>query len=342
MITRDMGEPEQTSVVTQSTLDRLAYGIFNIRLRIGNETTRRKGLHHAVWGNRLERVQKILQDGLDISRDVHLLSQAVVHASTDVLQLLLAHDGLRSNVTGLHHCQALDIAVWKGDLPAVRVLLENGVNFKTKNCYDETVLYVAACGNCDSIAKHLIDMGSDMNETTRGWAPIHVATQRTHVEVQQVLIQEGCNVNLRETNEQRSPIEIALWSECEQSVQNLIWAGCELKKSSLNQYAFQKRPELEDIIRRERERVKKLSEICRKVIRSSMGQQISLKSESLSLPKLLKDFICMREYFKQTSGTTKFNKLPYKWRKKVMVLGACSRVQRKGQLPVQIPQVDPV
>ena len=268
---------------------------WQVQVKLGSECIRRRKLYKAVQCNNLEQAREILNQGLDLEKHTILLDVASVRGYRELFRLLMQY-------YDVHHplirTRALDIAVWQGDLEITKMLLEAGIDFKSRNCYGETILYVAARGNSAALVELFMDLGCDVNAKTRGVAPIHVAVQKGHVETQRALIQNGCDVNLLEDRNGQSPLSLAISSGRYDCLYNLIQAGCsinmdELCSNTAVQQQFRKHPRWFSLLKKECRGVKSLSELCRRNIRKSIGAGLSRKVKCLGLPVILQDYISL-------------------------------------------------
>lgn len=78
------------------------------------------------------------------------------------------------------------------------MFLKAGIEYKGRNQFNETILFVSACGNNSTLTEILIEGGCDLNECTRSWTALHVAAARNHDEVLRVLVKHGCDLNIRD------------------------------------------------------------------------------------------------------------------------------------------------
>jgi ankyrin repeat protein len=90
------------------------------------------------------------------------------------------------------------LAVWKCHKDIATMFLKAGIEYKGRNQFNETILFVSACGNNSTLTEILIEGGCDLNECTRSWTALHVAAARNHDEVLRVLIKHGCDLNIRD------------------------------------------------------------------------------------------------------------------------------------------------
>jgi hypothetical protein len=83
----------------------------------------------------------------------------------------------------------------KGDLAAVKQLIEKGAAIETKTAYGQTPLYLAAMNGREDVARFLLERGADPNVTDTFYkAPMLVfVVSRGRYDVAKLLIQKGAN-----------------------------------------------------------------------------------------------------------------------------------------------------
>jgi ankyrin repeat protein len=87
-------------------------------------------------------------------------------------------------------------AAEKGDVAAVRMLLDQGASVQQRDREGHTALWLAAYFGRSEVAKALLDKGADPNARGReGWTPLMWAVQQGHAEVVRLLIERGADVN---------------------------------------------------------------------------------------------------------------------------------------------------
>jgi len=161
-------------------------------------------LHNAVEFNRPEVVKFFLAKGADINQKRQGGNAAPLHIATsqdnkDMIELLLAN-GADINVK-VHGLSALHVAIIENKLNMVRFLLAKG--FKTS-----TVNMAAFFGELDKV-KTLIADGADINQgDTADFTPLHCAIYGNHKQAVTFLIENGADVDAQ-TAEGRFPLIIA-------------------------------------------------------------------------------------------------------------------------------------
>ena len=104
----------------------------------------------------------------------------------------------------------LDAAA-RGDLQALRALLEGGADPGVALGDGLTALHIAAEeGNVD-MAKLLLDAGADAEAKTRigSYTPLHLAAGSAHLDVVEVLLRAGADVAAETTNSGATPLHLA-------------------------------------------------------------------------------------------------------------------------------------
>ena len=138
-------------------------------------------------------------------------------------------------------------AVKFDNVPAVRALLESGVDVNKVLTYDnKTVLHVAAQLGHAAVVKALIEAGADMNKPAsphtvdasgkrsgviHNVTPVYYATQAGHTHVIMELITAGADVNLAR-EDGYTPIYVAARQGHEGCVALLIQAGADIHKAA--------------------------------------------------------------------------------------------------------------
>lgn len=197
------------------------------------------------------------------------------------------------------------------------MFLKAGIEYKGRNQFNETILFVSACGNNSTLTEILIEGGCDLNECTRSWTALHVAAARNHDEVLRVLVKHGCDLNTRDRDGRlvaRLPFEsmmfflgfnalmLAILNENLKNIKLLVQCGCSINIEELYltpclAKQLSKYPEIERILWNERTRAKNLKELCRLRIRAALGQRTWKKTALLPLPTRLRDYVALKELF---------------------------------------------
>lgn len=215
---------------------------------------------------------------------------------------------------------SLSSAVWKCHKDIATMFLKAGIEYKGRNQFNETILFVSACGNNSTLTEILIEGGCDLNECTRSWTALHVAAARNHDEVLRVLVKHGCDLNVRDRDGRNhfpttktpnisffcssgfNALMLAILNENLKNIKLLVQAGCTINIEELYSIPcvakqLAKYPEIERILWNERTRAKDLKELCRLRIRSQLGQRLWKKTSVLTLPARLKDYVALKELF---------------------------------------------
>ncbi|CAF0868090.1 unnamed protein product [Brachionus calyciflorus] len=119
-------------------------------------------VHYAVDGGNLDVLQWILYDGADVNKKdtsngwTPLLRAASVNASGDVARMLLKFNA-KIDALDKENKSALLIATINGNLPFVKVLIEHGANFNTKNNFGKSLYDLAVSMDRKAIVKFYED-----------------------------------------------------------------------------------------------------------------------------------------------------------------------------------------
>jgi ankyrin repeat protein len=99
----------------------------------------------------------------------------------------------RNKMTLLH------LAVAKGYVKAVKLLLDNKANVNVRNITDATPLHDAALEGKIEMVKVLIANGADLNAVSDYLStPLHIAASRGKVEIAKLLLENGADVNAKD------------------------------------------------------------------------------------------------------------------------------------------------
>ncbi|CAF0811484.1 unnamed protein product [Didymodactylos carnosus] len=267
--------------------------------QIRESRTKRESLHEAIRRKDVKKVKQIIySNDLDVKNDFKSLELATLYNLTEIVELLLNRGCIPSDK---RTARAFDLAVWKCHKDIATMFLKAGIEYKGRNQYNETILYVAACGNNSTLTEILIEGGCDLNECTRSWTALHVAAARNHDDVLRVLVKHGCDLNIRD-RDGFNALMLAVLNENLKNIKLLVLCGCSIKLDELYSTPclakqLMKYPEIERILWQEVSRVKDLKELCRQKMRNALSQRLWRKVNFLNLPKTLKDYVALKDLF---------------------------------------------
>ncbi len=119
------------------------------------------------------------------------------------------------------------LAVEKGHIDIVKMLIKAGIKVNAKNGYGRTPLHYAAREGWTEEAEMLIEAGADVNAKewgARDKTPLHWAAEKGHTELAKILTKAGANVNARYISDQ-APLDNAVFYGHTEMVKVLINAG---------------------------------------------------------------------------------------------------------------------
>ncbi len=160
-----------------------------------------------------------------------LLVEAAREGNVAAVELLLKH-GADVNAMGPEGLSALRMAVGNGHVEMVGLLLEAGANVDAGGPAGETPLLAAvelgvAAGQ-PGIAELLLEKNADVDAgKPSGNAPLHAAAYRGEVQVAQLLLRHGANVNAQIGESGRTPLHIAVERRNRELVEVLLKAGAD-------------------------------------------------------------------------------------------------------------------
>ena len=165
----------------------------------------------AGWGHK-EVVELLINNGADVNaKDENGATPqdlAIQSKEFETADLLRKHGGK----SGAEFSIQAAIAV--GNIEAVKQHLAAGSDVNAKNSDDWTPLHLAADKGHKEIAELLIDKGADVNAKDEdSWTPLHSAVQSLgHREVTELLIAAGADVNAKSENG-GAPLDITISAE---------------------------------------------------------------------------------------------------------------------------------
>ncbi|CAM9468204.1 unnamed protein product [Ectocarpus sp. 13 AM-2016] len=105
----------------------------------------------------------------------------------------------------------LMIAIFKGNLRMVKILLDEGCNLSITNDDGAGPLHLSAQGGKLSITRLLVESGAEIEASTwMGATPLHVASDEGHSEVVRALCEAGADVDTRKADRSTPLISAAI------------------------------------------------------------------------------------------------------------------------------------
>ncbi|GBN29049.1 Ankyrin-1 [Araneus ventricosus] len=163
--------------------------------------TDRTALHIAAKFNRLKILEFLLNERASVnSRDIEGITPLHIAAESnnpEIVKFLLKHKARTSN--NVFRFPPLHYAIFKGNIEAAKILLENETNVDKIKAYGGlTALYIAAAKGEPYLVRLLLGKKAsiysrDDFENT----PLHIAALNSHLDVVEILVSEGADVNVR-------------------------------------------------------------------------------------------------------------------------------------------------
>lgn len=155
------------------------------------------------------------------------LHLAVTLGRIDQIKLLVSADAL-VNVRRNDGNTPIHLAAWTGNLQVLEILVSTTSDsdiltvLNERNQYGETPLHIATRAGHAAMCKAVIASGSKVNAfRSDGWAPIHLAW---NLQVLQVLIDQGCDVELR-SRQGSTALHVAAENRNYEGARELLTAG---------------------------------------------------------------------------------------------------------------------
>jgi len=173
----------------------------NIDTKAGLDENGSTSLQLAADKGKLHMVKLLVAKGADVNakiqkeghKDRTAKSLALGRNYKEIVEFLYAHG---ADIPKIH------LAAYRGDLEAVKSLIEGGIEVDAKDD-DGTPLHYAAMAGNEAVAQYLIDSDANTNAGNRnGWTPLHFAAIGGSDEVARMLVAKGADVEIRSDNGQ--------------------------------------------------------------------------------------------------------------------------------------------
>lgn len=133
--------------------------------------------------------------------------------------------GFDANVRDPNGQHALHLALRSKSLKAANALLNwSKIDVEPRNKADESPLMLAALDGETALVKRLVAMGADVNKP--GWAPLHYAATRGHLDIMTFLLDEHAYIDAASPNG-TTPLMMAAHYGTPSAVKLLLEAGAD-------------------------------------------------------------------------------------------------------------------
>jgi len=137
----------------------------------------------------------------------------------------LVRQGFDANVRDPQGDHALHLAARSNATKAIAALLQwNKIEVEPRNKVDESPLMLASLGGFLGTVQQLIARGADVNKP--GWAPLHYAATRGHVDVMVLLLDKSAYIDAASPNG-TTPLMMAAYYATPSAVKLLLEAGAD-------------------------------------------------------------------------------------------------------------------
>lgn len=188
---------------------------------------------------RLEIARLLIDRGADVNMKMKLTGETPIffasHWGREMIGLLIAKGAdvrvseIENRASPLHYA-----AIITEDPAIFQLFKDKNLAIDLRDRFERTPLFWAARkGNLPAV-KALVELGADVNaKDMAGWTPLHVAASRGHKEVLQFLLERGAAPNAR-TNFGWTPVYTAARYDHPTEVRLLIERGVELNIADLD------------------------------------------------------------------------------------------------------------
>ena len=124
------------------------------------------------------------------------------NCSKEVLQVIV-DNGAEVNATNKQNCSTLMMASQKGNVDAMRLLLNSGANYDIEDNYGNTWLHYAVDGGCCKILQTAIDLGANVNaaNTQHHKTALILASEKGNLDAINVLLDAGAKQSIKDVND---------------------------------------------------------------------------------------------------------------------------------------------
>lgn len=181
-----------------------------------------------IFFSKIDEVKKLIEAGVDVNekfnwganRDITALVLAVMFAKAEICKVLIDAGADVNIITTGHMTLLHHVAMSSGDYKDVaELLIAKGldVNAKTTKygeAKDATPLHVAAGMGNINVAEVLINNGAELDAkfSDHHHTPLHLAAREGHKAVAELLIAQGADVNAKMKNGD-TPLDLAILNE---------------------------------------------------------------------------------------------------------------------------------
>jgi ankyrin repeat protein len=174
-------------------------------------------LNSAAYYGHNEIIELLLDHGAQINHQKTGVSEALIcafhkHNKTTV-ELLLSR-GANVNNVDFEGYTALSKAAEEGNMEIVQLLLDNGANVN-EGSHGITPLERAAEAGHLEIIKLLLQYGANISDTNGNSQALISASKNLHKNVVEFLLDNGAHVNSRGSNEDKTPLSVAVMRDWE-------------------------------------------------------------------------------------------------------------------------------
>ncbi|VUC24921.1 unnamed protein product [Clonostachys rosea] len=164
-------------------------------------------LHLAIKFGDLELVRLLIKLGVPVLKrslsGENALTNAIVEENEEMVALLL-ENGADAEISNEEPFPPLILAIYSGNFRIIELLLRHGWEV------DITVLNAAVLdGNLD-VVTYFIDSGVDLEDTEDGMTPLHHAVKGGYLEMTDLLLEKGANIEAVDSEQLRTPFYLAI------------------------------------------------------------------------------------------------------------------------------------
>jgi len=158
-----------------------------------------------------------VNQGLEEENGENPLLAAVMEGHQDVVEGLMAHGA----IAGAH------VSTFRGEVNKLRTYLEQGGDVNTRR-NGMTLLHLAVLGRSQEAIPLLLGYRADLVacDSINDDAPLHRAVEKNYIEIVELLIDRGANIN--QSSGRGTPLHLAIWLKHREIIELLVMKGADV------------------------------------------------------------------------------------------------------------------
>jgi len=196
-----------------------------------SENVSTKELFESVKGNDIDKVKKLIEQGVNINAEDYIgwrpLHWAVHKGNINITELLVKAGAEINSKTKTQCDTPLHIAAWENYPDIAKLLIKHGADLNAENMYGIAPIHYVVQHNNPEVVDFFIKNGADVNARDKcGWTPLHYVIHQNYPKVAEILLKHGADLSLRDYEKRLTPLQharsIAKYCGNRQEIINLL------------------------------------------------------------------------------------------------------------------------